>query len=199
LGAKTNLLAEQTTALGNWAEDAKNTIENFGVRLETLRLLVDALQQSPERNLAKLDFSQSDDNSGENWERVRSIWHQTRERIELAIEEIKAKARGERYSKFDRYSYANVVAQLQLDGIVTGAAYTALVRMNTEFNRLRRKPGMTTAGDAANFVGWLRVVNGSLPKLTDREELSDAPALPSDAASANNGVCGSESPPQIRH
>ena len=192
-------LRRTVNVLGKRVEEARSTFENFGFRLETLKQLVDALQQSLERSLANTDTPQADDGSANSWELVRSVWQQTRERIELAIEKIGPKAKRARYSKFDRYSYLNIIAQLQLDGVVTGAAHTALVQMNAEFNRLRRRPGRTIAADAVNFARWLQAVNGSLPKLPSSDYPPDLAPPPRADLNGRNDSGVSEVPSQTSH
>jgi hypothetical protein len=70
------------------------------------------------------------------WETIRRIWRDTRDRIELAIEEVPRRSRG-KYSRIRRYNYLDVIDALRKDGVLGPAVANKLQGMDTRFNTLK--------------------------------------------------------------
>ena len=109
----------------------------------------------------------TDNGSIANWEEIRSGWRNIRDRLELTIEKIGHKARREKYSKFDRYSYIKVIQSLLDDDVIRPPVAASLMNMNSRFLGFRRRTGAVTNNDVTEFKRWLAEVDRALPKLPE--------------------------------
>jgi hypothetical protein len=143
-------------------------IDNLSERIETIGQLTKAAQATAEAALARNTGSGGETTAlaMSNWETVRVIWQEVRDRIELKIGDIDHKSVRAKYSKFARYSYREVINTLHSDGVVSSSkAWIALQNMNSNFLRLRTKTSAANSNDVEQFQQWLKDINGSLPRL----------------------------------
>lgn len=105
-------------------------------------------------------------NSISNWETVQTIWRETRDRIELAIEQITDRRIKPKYGKIARYNYNDIIITMRDDGVLASPkAFTALIAMNGLFQRLKLRPNAVTPQEVEQFTQHLKDINGALPKL----------------------------------
>ena len=114
-----------------------------------------------------------------NWETIRLVWRDVRDRIELLIEGIRHAGVRSKYSRIARYTYRYVINALQRDGIIQSAQVADKLRsMDTAFNILKFRPRTVSATDVAEFNSALEFVDPHLPKLPDEELSADPTAKP---------------------
>ncbi len=143
----------------------RDLVEYLGEKVETSAQLAKAARDAAETMASPTPTGSTVSNGSlAHWEQLRSDWHDVRERIELAVEGIKHKSVRGKYAKIDRYSYRDIIVTLREDEIIKAQAEAALLNMNQRFMALKTRPSQTTANDVAAFEGWMRQVNGSLPK-----------------------------------
>ena len=154
-------------------------IVDLGQRVDTMSQLAKAARADFETAMARpVAGGQVQSLGSSNWEVVQSIWRETRDRIELVIEQISDKRVKPKYAKILRYNYSDVIITLRDDEIIpSGKAFTALISMNGLFQRLKLRPANVTSKEVEQFKFLLKDVNGSLPKLP-RAKSSD-PTPPS--------------------
>jgi hypothetical protein len=99
----------------------------------------------------------------EHWETIRKTWAEARERIEIAIEELDGRVR-KKYGQMARYSYADIIVQLQADKKLSANAANALVEMNRIFLGLRRRTQQTSRQDADGFGNLYQRATPELPR-----------------------------------
>lgn len=138
------------------------TVQDLGEKIETLKQQVNATQEMAEAALAR-PTNGTNNGSAENWEAVRRIWQKTRNRIELAIEDISRKNTREKYSRFTRYRYSGIVKALERDRVIDQKLSILLQSMELQFLGLRRQPSTTSAVDVQKFVDWDHNIGTSLP------------------------------------
>jgi len=149
-------------------------IEDLGSRVEIMSQLAKAARDEFETAAAR-QVGPVSAAGASNWETVQTIWRETRDRIELAVEQIADKRIKPKYGKIPRYNYNDVIITLREDGVIrTDKAFTALVSMNGMFQKLKLRPTGVSPSEAAQFKKLLADVNGALPRLPKREP-EDAP------------------------
>lgn len=98
-------------------------------RVDTLSQIVRATRDQAEAALAQPQASQprsepaganaQDSASPANWETVRAIWRNARDRMELAVEGIGSSRTRAKYSRLPRYTYRDVINALETDGVIS--------------------------------------------------------------------------------
>jgi hypothetical protein len=112
-----------------------------------------------------------------NWEVVRSIWRDVRDRLELAIEQIgRARVRA-KYSRIPRYRYRDVINALESDDAVRPSVADKLRRMDNLFQTLKFRPATVKDFDVAEFRQGLEFVHRWLPRLPDGEGPLPSPVI----------------------
>jgi len=137
-----------------------HTVDRFDDRLLSLRKMLQALRDETET------ASEPDavaDEGREYWEKVRSLWATTRNRIELAIDRISDSLVRRKYANMDRYTYRDIIFALNGDKIFGNLVAAQLVQMSGTFMKLRRHPRSTTKQDVERFEVLYRAVSSSLP------------------------------------
>jgi hypothetical protein len=105
-----------------------------------------------------------DQGSDDNWEQIRGMWADMRERIEHAIEEIDDGRKRRKYSSMPRYSYQKIIDNVQRDlGLSRDVAY-ALQQMNAWFLSLRRSK-IATQEQVNGIWGYYQIADKVLPKI----------------------------------
>lgn len=113
--------------------------------------------------------------SANNWEDIRVVWRELRDRIELAVEGIERRAMRAKYAEIPRYGYRQVIKALEEDGIIGATVSTKLLVLDNLFSRLKFTPSSATEGDAKLFRDTRQLVDRWLPKLPQPEQ-SPAPS-----------------------
>jgi hypothetical protein len=116
-----------------------------------------------------------DSASPANWETVRAIWRNARDRIELAIEGIGSSRTRAKYSKLPRYTYRDVINALETDGTIGRTVSDKLRSMDTAFNTYKFRPKSVSAEEVARFIQLFELPNSRLPKLPDEESPPSSP------------------------
>ena len=165
-------------------------------RIETLRQIVTAVRDQSEEALAQpssngaVTATPNGANqtpatlpgSGiESWERVRALWRDARDRMELAIENISRSSVRGKYGKLPRYRYEEVIVHLRRDGILTDRERNELLRMDASFSRYKFKPKAITPEEALSFEESYHMGTKSLPLLPEQDlplNLESGPAAP---------------------
>jgi hypothetical protein len=157
-------------------------------RVDTLGQIVRATRDQSEAALAQPQAVQSrlepsdanvqDGASPANWETVRAIWRDARDRMELAIEGIGSSRTRAKYSKLPRYTYRDVINALETDGIIGRTVSDKLRSMDTAFNTYKFRPKSVSAEEVASFRQLFELPKSRLPKLPD-EEPPPEPSSPS--------------------
>jgi len=132
-------------------------------RIDTLGQQIRAVQETVEEAPAQID-------QGANWERVRSLWQNVRDRIELLINQIPNRNVRRKYSNFRRYSYQGIITALLQDGRIHPQTAAGLLNMNSSFLTLRRRPNNISPAEAQQFEAWYQQVDGDLPALPQEAE-----------------------------
>jgi hypothetical protein len=155
-------------------------------RVDTLGQIVRATRDQAEAALAQPQTAQSrsdvagapmqDAASPANWETVRDIWRNARDRIELAIEGITRSRVRAKYSKLPRYTYRDVVNALETDGVIARAVSDKLRGMDTAFNTYKFRPKSVTSAEVAAFKQLFELPDSRLPKLPKDETPQEPPA-----------------------
>ena len=151
----------------------------FSERVDTLGQIVRATRDETEAALLQPSADTSSTPAGatadtqddplRNWEAIRSIWREARDRLELAIEGIsRSRVRG-KYSKLDRYSYRDVINALEKDGVIAPTVSNDLRAMDIKFNTLKFRPQSITSAQAAAFKQLFELPDARLPKLPEDE------------------------------
>jgi hypothetical protein len=154
-------------------------------RVDTLGQIVRATRDEAEAALAQPQAVQSrleaggthlqDGSSPNNWETIREIWRNARDRMELAIEGIGSSRVRAKYSKLPRYTYRYVINALETDGLIGRTVSDKLRSMDTAFNKYKFRPKSITAEEVDAFRELFSLPNSRLPRLPDR----DPPSKPS--------------------
>ena len=134
-------------------------------RVDTMSQLARAARAEFETAMARPVSGQVANGGASNWENVQTIWRETRDRIELAIENILDRRVKPKYGKIPRYNYNDVIITLRDDRLISEKVYGALTSMNSMFQRLKLRPSAVTAAEVELFQRLLKDVNGGLPKL----------------------------------
>jgi len=100
-----------------------------------------------------------------NWEHLRELWSESRDRIEAAIESLDGRVR-RKYAQIPRYSYAPIIRRLRDDGAISARAADALLSMNEQFLALRRRPANATWAMVDQFSGWYGLAAQELPEVS---------------------------------
>jgi hypothetical protein len=135
--------------------------KRLGERIETLRQIMTAVSDQSEEQEAVLaqaqvqaqpDASLQTPLSGgvantvpirdelANWNTVRAIWRDVRDRLELLIEDISSSRVRSKYSKMPRRRYRDIINALERDRELTAKVADTLLSMEGVFNRARFKP-----------------------------------------------------------
>lgn len=157
--------------------------------MDTLSQIVRATRDEAEEALAHPTTAQptqaytngraEEKRSLENWEQIRTSWRNVRERIELKIEGIRSGRVRRKYSKLPRRSYKGVIEALRKDGEIEPNPYTALLDMNSMFQKVKWRPDRVTDEEVKEFDYLLRRIDGELPPLSpDQAELPLQPEPP---------------------
>jgi hypothetical protein len=139
-----------------------HSVGRFDDRLLSLRKMLQAVRDETETETAS-GSSAVADVGREYWEKVRSLWATTRNRIELEIDRIPDSLLRRKYANMDRYTYSNIIFELKADRILENAVAAKLIQMSGAFMKLRAYPKGTTKQDADRFASLYRAVSGSLP------------------------------------
>ena len=145
-------------------------LDKLPEKVDTLGQHVKAAQDAIEKGSPGSTIAAGDANI-QNWEEIRSTWRNIRERLELAIEQIRRKSTREKYGRFDRYSYSKVIKTLSDDQEITDTIAADLLKMNAKFLSLRRRTSATSQNDLQEFKNCFARVDRALPKLPE----GDAP------------------------
>jgi hypothetical protein len=95
-----------------------------------------------------------------NWLILREYWQRNRKRIEYVIDLIPDRRSKLAYDRLPRTNYTRILAKLEDQGRITGAAASASRELNTLFNRHR--PRNKTIPD--EVVGALEVLDSQLER-----------------------------------
>jgi hypothetical protein len=146
----------------------KELVGDLERKIDTLRKTTEAGQENQTEALAALATLGTGGDSIANWSKVSEQWQSAKNRVELAIELIKRKNTREKYSRFTRHRYAQIVRALQNDSVINEKTSLILQNMELRFLTLRGKPRETTASDAAQFVTWISEIGSTLPGAEDK-------------------------------
>lgn len=156
----------------------------LGERIETLRQIVTAVRDQSEEALAQPGGQAAlpiaggapngpsetlNDTRLENWEAIRALWRNARDRIEASIEGMLRTSMRGKYSKIPRYTYADVIVQLRKDRVLGPKQMAELLRMDTFFNSAKFKPKSVTSQDVSSFKESYLIGTRGLPKLPEAE------------------------------
>lgn len=116
-----------------------------------------------------------------NWDQVREIWRELRDRLELTIENVeRARARA-KYANIPRYGYRRVIKSLEDDEMFGASVADKLMALDRRFGSLKFAPGNATSEDVKLFRDTKSFVDKWLPKLPpespDKPAPSSAPQL----------------------
>lgn len=103
-----------------------------------------------------------------NWEAIREGWYEIRDAIEAAIETLPADLR-RKYSDAKRYSYAEIIDDLQKDNVLDNKAALAAKNMNQVFLQVRPRNAVIDSGKVQNFAEWLPQVRNAIRRFTTRQ------------------------------
>jgi hypothetical protein len=151
-------------------------------RVDTMSQLARAARAEFETAMARPVSGQVANGGASNWENVQTIWRETRDRIELAIENILDRRVKPKYGKIPRYNYNDVIITLRDDRLISEKVYGALTSMNSMFQRLKLRPSAVTAAEVELFQRLLKDVNGGLPRLPKPKTTATALVQMQDAA-----------------
>lgn len=154
-------------------------------RIDTLGQIVKATRDETEVSLAQASADpeqpqlQPDFEPLRNWQHIRAVWREARDRLELLIEQISRSRVRAKYSRMDRYTYRGVISALETDGYLTRTVSDKLRAMDTVFNTVKFRPNAITDQQVIDFNQLYELPNGKLPKLPDEDVLpEEAPPLP---------------------
>jgi hypothetical protein len=148
-----------------WLSLERRKFEKIFDAVVTLRQLVSALRQEqetpPEPDPQAPRYAAA---GQQNWQKVRDLWADARNRIELKIDDLDGRIR-RGYANMPRYSYAEIIDRLyNRDRQFSQNAAKALLEMNNAFFALRPKPYQTTSAEAEEFESLYRIAEKELPK-----------------------------------
>jgi hypothetical protein len=148
-----------------------DVIERLGERLSAFRKMLQAVRDETE-TANEPETPSPADAGPEYWEKVRSLWAITRNRIESRIDQISDGRVRRKYANMDRYVYRDIIFALNADNALTNTVAANLFHMSGIFMKLRRNPKSATKQDAERFEALYKAVSSSLPEEGAQEPLS---------------------------
>lgn len=112
-----------------------------------------------------------------NWEDIRVVWRELRDRIELAVESIERRVVRAKYADIPRYGYRQVIKALEEDDVIGTTVSTKLLTLDNLFSRLKFTPSSATEEDAKFFREARLFVDRWLPKAPQPEPSPDLPLM----------------------
>jgi len=102
----------------------------------------------------------------EQWSKVQQDWHRIRDRIDLAVMNIKHPLQRKKYAGLGRDSYHHIIQALHQDGHLPEHIASGLLQMNERMLSLKAHPAELSSADIANFQNWTTLVEPELVQYT---------------------------------
>jgi hypothetical protein len=98
----------------------------------------------------------------EHWSKVQKDWHRIRDRIDLAVMNIKHPLQRSKYAGIGRDSYHHIIQALHRDGHLPAHTASGLLKMNERMLSLKANPAELSSADIVNFQQWIAVAESGL-------------------------------------
>jgi hypothetical protein len=156
------------TAQFNTAQDRIGTLTS---KLDAIEKLLDdqrtQVSQVP-ASLPQNGRSLNDAQDIKNWETIREGWYEVRDAIEAVIEALPPNLR-RKYSEAKRYSYAEIIDDLQKDNVLDNKAALAAKNINQVFLQVRPRNAVIDSAKVQNFAEWLPQVRNAIKRFLARQ------------------------------
>jgi hypothetical protein len=152
----------------NSAQDRIGTLTS---KLDAIEKLLDDQRAQVAQTSApslKNGRSLNDAEDIKNWETIREGWYEIRDGIEAAIETLPADLR-RKYSDAKRYTYAEIIDELQNDRVLDSKAALAAKNINQVFLQVRPRNVVIDSAKVHNFAEWFPQVRNAIRRFLARQ------------------------------
>lgn len=186
LSRNSQIMEDATKAFGGLSDDVKNLTAQLNTaqdRIGTLTSKLDAIEkllddqrtqvsQAP-TPLPQNGRSLNDAEDIKNWETIREGWYEIRDGIESVIETLPADLR-RKYSDAKRYTYAEIIDDLQKDNVFDNKTALAAKNINQVFLQVRPRNAVIDSAKVQNFAEWLPQVRNAIKRFKTRQRARTA-------------------------
>jgi hypothetical protein len=124
--------------LRNTVQEMKEFVPDITEKLQALQTQVVAIQRDTADSLIQSQSVESSSASDDDWESIKKMWTDARDRLEKIIEQADGR-RARKYEKLARYNYTDVIKNLLADGFIDISIAVDARYMNDEFLLLRNR------------------------------------------------------------
>ena len=165
-------MSDRVNALAEQLDTSQSRIGTLTSKLDAIEKLLDdqrtQVSQLTAPVLPQNGRSLNDAEDTKNWETIREGWYEIRDGLEAVIEMLPADLR-RKYSEARRYSYAEIIDDLQKDNVLDNKAALAAKNMNQIFLQVRPRNALIDSGKVQNFADWLPQVRSAIKRFAARQ------------------------------
>ncbi len=179
LSRNSQIMEDATKAFGGLSDDVKNLTVQLNTaqdRIGTLTSKLDAIEKLLDDQRTQVSQAPSPQNGRslndaediKNWETIREGWYEIRDAIESVIETLPADLR-RKYSDAKRYTYAEIIGDLQKDNVLDNKTALAAKNINQVFLQVRPRNAVIDSAKVQNFTEWLPQVRNAIKRSKARQ------------------------------
>ncbi len=164
-------MSVSVSTLAEQLDNAQGRIGTLTSKLDAIERLLDDQRTQVSQVPAPLPQngrSLNDAQDIKNWETIREGWYEIRDAIEAVIETLPPDLR-RKYSEAKRYTYAEIIDDLQKDNVLDNRAALAAKNINQVFLQVRPRNAVIDSGKVQNFAEWLPQVRNAIKRFTARQ------------------------------